>query len=422
MTAPPVSTASLRHWLMAVVAALTLVAAVPMQKERQQLTDGTFAMNDAIQFWCAGNLIRQGRSPYEIEGQATISAAAGWDRETTGIGRYDFMPYYYPYWVGLAVAPLTLLDFETFTATWTVLQYASLLMASVLLCQIPERFPRLLTGVLIVLFPLATQVADMGQVACALLMLLALLWWSVERRRDLLAGLMLAALCTKPQLTVLVVPCVLIWSWRQDRRRVMLGFAGGVAALVTVSTLMWPNWIIEFLQAPSTTPMLTGSDPWKLTTWNAACRSLGADGLWLMALTAIVAVPATMWTLRTAWRRESAFADVVSVGLLAVWFVSPYGRSYDMVVLLFPLMVLIGKCATLPRVLITGLFLFGPHAYQRIRWQRDVYAFWGMEIWWSWVPVALIFLWIAQERGWLESWSAEGRGEPSLTASAIPSA
>lgn len=407
MTDSPVSATWLRPLLTVIVAALLFLAAVSVQEERQRGADGSVTINDAIQFWSAGNLIRQGRSPYDVEGQTTLSAAAGWDRETSGIGRYDFLPYYYPYWVGLAAAPLTLLDFETFTAAWTVLQYSFLLIAAMLLSQLPQRFPRLLTVLLIMLFPLATQVADMGQVACGVLMLLAVLWWTVERRRDLLAGLVLAALCTKPQLTVLVVPCVLIWSWRHERRQLIGGFAVGVAGLVTVSTLIWPSWIIEFFQAPSVTPMLTISDPWKLTTWNAVCRSLGADGLGLMALTAIGAVPATFWTLGTAWRRESTFADVVSVGLLAVWFVSPYGRSYDMVVLLFPLMVLIRKCATLPRALLAALFILGPHTYQRIRWQRETYVFWGMEIWWSWVAVGLLFLWIAQERGWLEAWSAK---------------
>ncbi|MCA9028370.1 MAG: DUF2029 domain-containing protein [Planctomycetaceae bacterium] len=413
----------LRPLVTAVAAALVLVGAVSLQKQRQLNADGVVTMNDAVQFWCAGTLIRQGRSPYEIEGQATISSAAGWDRETTGIGRYDFMPYYYPYWLGLAAAPLTVLNFETFVATWTVLQYFCLLMAAVLLSQLPDKYPRLLTSVLIIFFPLATQVADMGQVACGLLMLLALLWWSVERRRDLMAGLVLAVLCSKPQLTVLVVPCVLVWAWPQDRKRIILGFAGGVAALLGVCTLLHPTWIIEFLRAPSATPMLTGSDPWKLTTWNAVCRSLGADGFWLMAMTAIVAIPAALWTLSTAWRRESSFADVVSVGLLAVWFVSPYGRSYDMVVLLFPLVVLIGKCAMLPRVLITGLFLLGPHAYQRIRWQREIYPFWGLEIWWSWVPVGLLLLWIAQERGWLEAWDDDRLPRTTFAspkASAVP--
>ncbi|MEZ6147829.1 MAG: hypothetical protein R3B91_20845 [Planctomycetaceae bacterium] len=181
----------LRPLVTAVAAALVLVGAVSLQKQRQLNADGVVTMNDAVQFWCAGTLIRQGRSPYEIEGQATISSAAGWDRETTGIGRYDFMPYYYPYWLGLAAA-LTVLNFETFVATWTVLQYFCLLMAAVLLSQLPDKYPRLLTGVLIIFFPLATQVADMGQVACGLLMLLALLWWSIERRRDLMAGLVLA--------------------------------------------------------------------------------------------------------------------------------------------------------------------------------------------------------------------------------------
>ncbi|MEZ6147828.1 MAG: hypothetical protein R3B91_20840 [Planctomycetaceae bacterium] len=64
-------------------------------------------------------------------------------------------------------------------------------------------------------------------------------------------------------------------------------------------------------------------------------------------------------------------------------------------------------CDAATRALITGLFLLGPHAYQRIRWQREIYPFWGLEIWWSWVPVGLLLLWIAQERGWLEAWDED---------------
>ena len=78
-----------------------------------------------------------------------------------------------------------------------------------------------------------------------------------------------------------------------------------------------------------------------VTSWLALIKLAGYEGRALAVLCAAAAIPAIVWPLTRAWRRDTSLEDAISVGLLTIWFVSPYARSYDMPVLLFPLMVLV---------------------------------------------------------------------------------
>ena len=53
---------------------------------------------DFICYWAAGKLVASGESPYDEALQARIQHECGWDKATDGLGKFDFLPYYYPPW------------------------------------------------------------------------------------------------------------------------------------------------------------------------------------------------------------------------------------------------------------------------------------------------------------------------------------
>ncbi len=82
---------------------------------------------DYIQFWSASNILLEGGNPYDPQLQARCNAEQGWDKDQQGLGRYAFLPYYYPPWVALALTPLVPLGYA-----WAKLVWLALLIEAVI--------------------------------------------------------------------------------------------------------------------------------------------------------------------------------------------------------------------------------------------------------------------------------------------------
>src|SRR5262249_42285096 len=99
------------------VAALTGLAALLVVLGRAVLPwDAMFP--DFICYWTAGKLLASGQSPYDADLQTRTQREYGWDKETTGRGTYDFLPFYYPPWFGLLWVPAVPLGFQAAKVAW----------------------------------------------------------------------------------------------------------------------------------------------------------------------------------------------------------------------------------------------------------------------------------------------------------------
>jgi hypothetical protein len=97
-------------------------------------------------------------------------------------------------------------------------------------------------------FPVAFGVR-LGQFALLVALLVAACLTAVMADRLFLAGVLLAFSTIKPQLTILLVPWLLVWcvgDWPRRRRLFWAFFATMVALLIT-SEFLVPTWIPEFL-------------------------------------------------------------------------------------------------------------------------------------------------------------------------------
>ena len=81
--------------------------------------------------------------------------------------------------------------------------------------------------------------------------LLAAAILALQRDQFLLAGILMALTTIKPQMTLLAVLYLLVWSlhdWR-SRRRFCVGFLLAVLSLVGASLTVWPLWIQSWIHA-----------------------------------------------------------------------------------------------------------------------------------------------------------------------------
>jgi hypothetical protein len=389
--------ANLRRWLwLAGITVLTTVcvlvgrAIMPWEK----------MFPDYIHHWTAGRLIGSGQSPYDVDLQARIHRELGWSRATHGRGILDFLPFYYPPWFAGACTLLIPLGYEGGKVAWFFLNLELLFLTGFLLRGAVTGLPGRIPLVTVPLFLFSVLALLIGQTPILVLFLAALAWRLLDAGRDRLAGAVLACLTIKPQLAAVLVLAMGIWAARRQRWGVVQGFALTLALFCLVSALIVPSWPIEMLNATRKTPPPTESFPWLGTTWFLILRTLGLRtwGLWVLFLA--IAIPFLWGALKSAFEPGRSPGEVMAVGLLAVFFVAPYARHYDFVVLLIPSFVLIGDRLSEKAGALLVLSLIVVPYLQLIllaRYSRLVVpdVDFMLECTYFWIPVLLAALWVA---------------------------
>jgi hypothetical protein len=359
-------------------------------------------MPDFICYWTAGTLVASGQSPYDAALQTQIQEAMGWDRATDGLGKYDFLPYYYPPWFAVALTLLLPLGYEGARVAWYFLNVELLFLSGYLLSLTVTRVPRRIPVVAVPLFILSVISVLVGQTAIPILFLASLAWMLLERRCDWAAGATLALLTTKPQLAAVLVLALLLWASRQRRWRVVQGFGLMLGALSVASVAIVPLWPLEMVRASMAVPPPTAYFPWIGTTWLLALRTAGLQswGLWIGYLA--LAVPFLALVAKAAVTRSRPLGDIMALGILAAFIVAPYGRHYDFPLLLIPLFVLMG--GRLPELagtilmislLVLPYFHFGALIKFKDKYPSNVRLF--PEWTFLWIPVLVTVAWLVYE-------------------------
>ncbi len=134
-------------------------------------------------------------------------------------------------------------------------------------------------------------------------------------------------------------------------------------------------------------------------TWFLILRTLGLRSWALWAIYLAVALPCLGGVVSSAGDRSRPLREVIALGLLAVFFVVPYARHYDFVVLLIPSFVLIGDRLSekAGALLLASLILFPYLQFIfLVRYSRkvvpDVDFF--LECTYFWIPLLLAALWL----------------------------
>ena len=368
---------------------------------------------DFIQFYAAGTLLASREDPYDPKLQAQVQRSLGWKKADEGLGLYDFMPYYYPPWLGLAAALLVPLGYPLAKMTWIVLAGEALVAGALLLRDTIRTISAPLAVGVVVLFGFSIKSAAMGQIAPFVLFLAALAWWLLDRRKDGLAGMAIAMLTIKPQLTLLAIGAVLVWCVRQRRLAVVGGFAATLAVLAAASTLAYPGWLPSMLSATNATPMPTRYFPGIGTTWYSVLDAVGLEGIPLVTLSAVVGAVFVVAVMEIALRRETTLAELFGLALVAPFFVVPYARAYDFPVLLVPALALVGASLTplLRGMLVATLtILVALHiAVVTTNWQPAIVGVRRDEFTYFWVPALIAFAWLLA-----------GHREPARVSAELP--
>jgi len=353
---------------------------------------------DFIQFWTAATLLSSRQDPYDAALQAAVQQDLGWKRDEDGLGVYDFLPYYYPPWLGLAFVPLLPLGYPLAKLTWLVLGAEVVLVSAALLAKTARGVSQPLAIAVVGLFGFSIKAVAMGQLAPLVLLLLAIEWWLLERGRHREAGFVLALLTMKPQLTLLLTIAVLLRAARQRHWQLWRSFGVTLLLFVAASTIAWPGWLPSMLSATRITPMPTHYYPGLGATWLVTLGAIGLSDFPLYLAYASIAVPLLLALLRMTQRADARLEELFSLALLAPFFVAPYARPYDFPVLMIPALVLMGsRLGELARLLLAFALtaLVGLHIiWLTANYVTPVVGLRRPEFSYFWIPMLLGAFWL----------------------------
>jgi hypothetical protein len=294
---------------------------------------------------------------------------------------------------------------------WLFFNIECLLFSSFLLRVVLKRLPRFVPPLALFAF-LPTLIAVFaGQAAPLILLLVTASWCLLEERHDQSAGALLAGATIKPQLAFVLVAGVLLWSLRRRRWGVLGGFTVALGLLCLASTAVLPSWPLQMLRATRVTRLPTDLWPWVGVTWTLALRTLGLHGWVLGGAYSALAVPVFALVLAAAWDPVRPLRDVLALGAVAAFLVSPYAQLYDFPLLVIPLLVLLSDGLPKPgRALLLAVFLLIPYCQMVLllnseflninRNYIDKYIF-------VWIPILLAVSLIIS--GWTISSRCRGR-------------
>ena len=216
---------------------------------------------------------------------------------------------------------------------------------------------------------------------------------ALERRRELLAGILLSLLFLKPSQGLPILLLSGAWLLSRHSGRSILGMALGSLGLLVVGMLLDPKWPAVFLG--SAQGLMTRNLGLHSNVFSLARHACGIDGActWLVggvaALVLGVATMAYLWRRRQVLTHWEAFSLMIPMAFLA----SPYGWSYDQILYVIPIAWVVGRLMALPRgglpaiiftlfVIVLSLAALAVHAY----WGTDLLS--GVtSSWCFWVSV-----------------------------------
>ncbi len=240
--------------------------------------------------------------------------------EGLGAG-FNPQPFISPPPLAWLVTPLLAVPFIAALAIWTALLLAGLAWTWWLLAPGGTLGRAAHLALMLGLFPVAFGVL-VGQPTALVAAAVASAWWLITRGHQVGAGLVLSAILVKPQLALLVPPCLLLAGYRRTFVAWLVAAAvvGGVAlALLGVDGVNRYREVLAQTQTPA----------WGITRRYSISGLLGLG----LAFNAVQAVDVAV-ALFAAWRAERGRPEIaLASGIVGSLLFSPYVAFQDLLML-----------------------------------------------------------------------------------------
>lgn len=304
--------------------------------------------NDFYPRWRGAQLFyREGVDPYTETATQEIQRGI---RGRLSRPDEDQLAFAYPFYTSLLLIPLLWLSYDWVEAIWlVVIQFSLIAGVLVYLPLLRWRLaPMTLAATVLwaVIVYHGARTILLGQFAGLIFFGTALLLWALSRGRDVAAGILLALITIKPQMSVLLIPALLWWGVGRQRWRFLASAAATMFLLLAISFLLLPNWLGSFVEQVLRYPSYTAyGNPLTVLTGHYLPR-LGAApavGRLLAPGLAVLLLAYLFWQ----WRHlaetsasEARFHYLIGLTLIVTNLIVPRTATTNYVVLYMPLFLL----------------------------------------------------------------------------------
>ncbi len=350
----------LRHWLWAVLAVLCTVGTwtyadrvlIPYQRAdatAHQRPRGN--LSDLYPRWLgARELLLHGRDPYSAEVTREIQVGFyGRPLDSTRPGEpHDEEGFAYPIYVVFFLAPTIGMPFQVvqkgFYIVLLLLTFATTLLWLRAFRRSPPLWMQIAALALTLASPAVMQGLKLRQMSLLVAGLVAIAMTLLATNRNVAAGILLALATIKPQLMVLPLGWLAVWTvadWRR-RYRLAASFLVCMSLLLAASTWFLPDWIPRFWRAIHEYRRYTGAK-------SVLDNLIGAPWSWGIESLALAAVAMVCWKERRRAADSRRFALTLSLALAATVLVVPTSANYNQALMIPGLLLLAEESATIWR-------------------------------------------------------------------------
>ncbi len=336
-------------------------------------------------YYAAAHVLLTGGNPYDYRQVAPVLLQV--------TGEMGNNPYYYPPWFAWLFLPLTALPFQIARAVWMAFNFV---IWNLGLWNLGRIFEWPLEGWRrYVLYALATfsfawitwRYEQAGILLFAILVAAIL---AIQNEQWNRAGFWLALLLIKPNVTAILAAGLCLWLMRRRQWRPVLVMTLCLGILLTISTLLTPDWYKPFFQpgfGQGLTAVLDGPDKVVALRINTTLpdwlKALGVGGRWSLPIYAGMALIGGIVFFGTIWHSRS-FLQVTTVSLLTSYALTPYAMQYDNPALVIVVFWALSLCA-LSRLRMWVAVCLAGFVFSVIFWQQNI-------AWAYWMVVGLIVL------------------------------
>ncbi len=202
--------------------------------------------SDFLPRWVGTRLfLMEGQSPYSDETTQEIQRLFYGRPARSG---EDQVLFVYPFYSIFLFSPFAMIENYDFArAVWmTVLEVSVILLVITGLSLNRWRLSPFMLGLLMLFAALwyyTVRALINANVSLLIALVVALAFLAIRRERDGLAGLLLALTTIKPQMVILLIVLVLLWSASNRRWILFWSILGNLMLLSAVTSLLIPNWI-----------------------------------------------------------------------------------------------------------------------------------------------------------------------------------
>lgn len=336
---------------------------------------------DIYPSWVGSRAVWQGKSPYttevDLETQSYIYGRSAQEGE-------DSFAFYYPAYVAVILAPLTLIPARTAALLWTATIWATLSTIAVVttrsLSVSTPRWLWLVTLFSILLHRIFLLSVINGQYVILILAVWGAAYYFIQREQEMVAGSLLALTTIKPSLSFIPLVLWLIWLFTSGRKRTLIFFCLTSGILFAISLFQIGWWVPEFLA--------------QLTKYDQFPRDWHTGNLF--TLPGIVWLAGTLALLyfggKAYWRERIEFPWVLFWGGISLNLLfTPHTWDYDLALMILPFVIYAPRYLQTKSSTVVWLCLFWLpwltwFAFTYLGYTTDLWVFWL----WRFYPQVLV--------------------------------